>query len=659
MVDQAHLQTDKELVKIERKLRTLYERASREAQDRVKRFMSRFTELDEIKKRQVDEGKLDWDTYITWRQNKIAMGHNYQDMVDALAADMTNTNQIAASIVNGHLPNVYANNFNYATYQIEHGTQLDTSFTLYDRQTVERLVRDNPDIIPIKPRIDIPKDRLWNKQKINGEITQGILQGDSIPNIVKRLHKVADMNNIAAVRTARTATTAAENGGRIDSYKRAQDMGIKLRQQWLATLDGRTRDSHRALDGESIPVAKDKWHPAKFSNGCRFPGDPQGPGHEIYNCRCTLIADLVGVDQGRIDDLGLRNHRKLGSMSYDEWKEGHRKKEKPEAKPAPQPEKKAPAKMVRDYSTRMAQGMIKAISKDKYDRALDLLGACPSEDVRNVYLWAQERTTIGSATHKGTAYHSSGTIYWNAQADAAGSTQRKPFSTHYHESGHGADYWLGREHRRVLGATGGVTQLGYYPGGYFSQHWQNGRFGKTIIDEVQEWVNRIDKEMKTEFKANKTNVAWLFDNKYLSSYGYDRLEMLAKFKGITIEDVLAGRGGPSQWLPSYSKKRAYETIEKEIKRINASDGGDSKVHALSDIVEGATKGKIQGGWGHGKSYWNRIPVELEATAEMMEAYVSGPESLETLRKYLPKSVACFDEMMTDAAKLIEKGRLIP
>lgn len=324
MPDQAHRETDKELEKMERKLRTVYGQAAARSQQKANRFFEKFQELDRIKQQQVKEGKLDQETYLTWRRNKMAMGENYRAMVDTLTSDMVNTNQIAASVVNGHLPEVYANNYNFGTYQIEHDSQMNTSFTLYDRQTVERLMRDNPDVIPIKARVDIPKDKLWNKRKINDVITQSILTGDSIPDIAKSLQKVAEMNKVAAVRTARTATTAAQNGGRIDSFKRVQEMGIKLRQQWLATLDSRTRDSHRALDGEIIAVAKDKWHPAKFSNGCRFPGDPQGPGHEIYNCRCTLIGVVDGVDFD-LSDVTQRDS-KLGEQSYDEWKAGHKKK---------------------------------------------------------------------------------------------------------------------------------------------------------------------------------------------------------------------------------------------------------------------------------------------------------------------------------------------
>ena len=58
----------------------------------------------------------------------------------------------------------------------------------------------------------------------------------------------------------------------------------------MATLDNRTRHSHATLDGEVVDNDK------KFSNGCRFPGDPNGPPTEIYNCRCTLVSAIDGID---------------------------------------------------------------------------------------------------------------------------------------------------------------------------------------------------------------------------------------------------------------------------------------------------------------------------------------------------------------------------
>ncbi len=115
----------------------------------------------------------------------------------------------------------------------------------------------------------------------------------------------------AATRTARTMTTGAGNAGREDSYLRAQNMGIALHQKWIAALDGRTRHSHRELDGEVQEVGK------LFSNGLRFPGDPNGPPAEICNCRCTLIAMLDGFDREKVD-----RWNKLEGQSYEEWKHG-------------------------------------------------------------------------------------------------------------------------------------------------------------------------------------------------------------------------------------------------------------------------------------------------------------------------------------------------
>ena len=123
--------------------------------------------------------------------------------------------------------------------------------------------------------------------------------------------RITTMSRDSAIRTARTAVTGAQNAGRMDSYAAAEKMGIKLKKEWLATLDARTRHSHAMLDGEQ--VAQDK----KFSNGCRFPGDPQGPPWEIYNCRCTLIAAVDGADTSD----GLRRTRDglISDMTYAQW----------------------------------------------------------------------------------------------------------------------------------------------------------------------------------------------------------------------------------------------------------------------------------------------------------------------------------------------------
>lgn len=124
------------------------------------------------------------------------------------------------------------------------------------------------------------------------------------------------MDERAATRAARTALTGAECAGRMGAYRRALALGVGVRKRWLATLDGRTRDSHRLLDGESVGVEE------RFSNGLLYPGDPTGPASEVWNCRCTLVADVAGVDA----DGQPRPSRAVDETdpkAYEAWKRGH------------------------------------------------------------------------------------------------------------------------------------------------------------------------------------------------------------------------------------------------------------------------------------------------------------------------------------------------
>jgi hypothetical protein len=125
------------------------------------------------------------------------------------------------------------------------------------------------------------------------------------------------MERSAAIRNARTAMTGAQNGGRLDSMKRAQERGIEVKKGWLATLDARTRDSHAVMDGEEVELDE------KFSNGLRFPGDPNGAPSHIYNCRCRMV-HVFPKYRTDWSNMENRNTDKLGNMSYQEWKDKHK-----------------------------------------------------------------------------------------------------------------------------------------------------------------------------------------------------------------------------------------------------------------------------------------------------------------------------------------------
>lgn len=314
-MDAGHRQVDKQIKILEKEISKVYTQASKEVQAKLNDYMRRFKVKDEIKRKALKQGLITETEYKRWRTGQIMIGKRWEEMQTMLATDLANANRIAASMINDYTPDAYAIGSNYATFEIEVGSLLNTSFTLYDRHTVERLMRENPNLLP-KARVDIPKDLRWNKQKINSAITQGVLQGEDLNKISRRLQSVTDMNKSSAIRNARTMMTSAENGGRFNSYLRAEDMGINMEKQWLATLDGRTRHSHAAQDGEHVPVKEE------FSNGLMFPADPDGDPREVYNCRCTMVA-VVGEIDPTVDPSEVYRDSRLGDMDYEDWLEEH------------------------------------------------------------------------------------------------------------------------------------------------------------------------------------------------------------------------------------------------------------------------------------------------------------------------------------------------
>ena len=322
--DLGHKLTDKELAKLERRIATLYREAGEELQATIDAYFEQFKKRDEEMKAligTVQNGK-EWTEadYKQWRLNQIGRGERYQAMRDKVAHRVTDANAVAVSYTNDATPGIYSLNRNYSSYTIEQVAG-NVGFDLWDEQTVKRLMVEQPDLMPYYPPKRALKrgiDLAYGKKQITASVTSSILQGKSIKHMADDLQKrITTMSRDSAIRTARTAVTGAQNAGRMDSYAAAEKMGIKLKKEWLATLDARTRHSHAMLDGEQ--VAQDK----KFSNGCRFPGDPQGPPWEIYNCRCTLIAAVEGVDtssaQRRARNADTGQTEVISNMTYAEW----------------------------------------------------------------------------------------------------------------------------------------------------------------------------------------------------------------------------------------------------------------------------------------------------------------------------------------------------
>lgn len=80
------------------------------------------------------------------------------------------------------------------------------------------------------------------------------------------------------------------SGGRMQSYSDLEKDGCAVEREWIAAIDSRTRHAHQVLDGQ-----KRKNGVAFVYDGdeIMYPGDPTAKPYLVYNCRCTLAAEIV------------------------------------------------------------------------------------------------------------------------------------------------------------------------------------------------------------------------------------------------------------------------------------------------------------------------------------------------------------------------------
>lgn len=107
-------------------------------------------------------------------------------------------------------------------------------------------------------------------------------------NARERLNQLAERRANSWYLLGRTEATRAENSARFEIGQIAQKNGLKVVKQWQATHDDRTRETHAAKDGETLPLealfifldGSKMLYPADDTHGASL--------SEIINCRCQI-----------------------------------------------------------------------------------------------------------------------------------------------------------------------------------------------------------------------------------------------------------------------------------------------------------------------------------------------------------------------------------
>ena len=319
MIDIGERETERRLADLEKRLFDLYAEQEQTMRMKAASYFGQFEIRDRQMQQSVKDGKITEAFYKTWRVTQIGRGERFVVMAEDFAHKMTETNKIAAKWLNEELNGVYIINYNTEIYQIEqiHG---NIGLNLMSENTLRRMIMDDPDLLP-KRKIDEGLDFDWNKQQFNKEILSGIMQGETLKQLTDRVAPLVDGNRKVAVRSARTAMTNAQNGGRQRGYEETAKLGIEVHKRWIATKDGHTREAHGLADGQVV-----RYDKPFMLDGYKlmFPGDSSAPGYLVWNCRCTMrYAEKEGIEaekrKMRVKDPKTGEQIVVDEMTYTEW----------------------------------------------------------------------------------------------------------------------------------------------------------------------------------------------------------------------------------------------------------------------------------------------------------------------------------------------------
>lgn len=129
------------------------------------------------------------------------------------------------------------------------------------------------------------KDTKVLSKQIAGEISRGIASASMYSEISRNIAGYCGISKNKAMRIARTESHRIQCKATADAQRKAKEKGADVVKQWDASLDGKTRDTHRELDGQ----IRELDEPFEVQGMTAMqPGDFGDPAEDC-NCRCALL----------------------------------------------------------------------------------------------------------------------------------------------------------------------------------------------------------------------------------------------------------------------------------------------------------------------------------------------------------------------------------
>jgi len=205
----------------------------------------------------------------------------------------------------------FAESYYTTAYALESTVQAKLSYGLLNPKTIEASVNNPLDRVGFLQRNRDNQARL--ARQLREELTRGLIQGKGFQQTSREIKKRMDVGATNVLRIARTESHRVQSVGRLQSLKQASDVGVVIKKVWVATLDGRTRDTHQELDG--VKIENDEQFEIRGVKA-------EGPGlfgipAEDINCRCSVRAEIENYSP---EFRRVRGEGIIPYTNYNDWK---------------------------------------------------------------------------------------------------------------------------------------------------------------------------------------------------------------------------------------------------------------------------------------------------------------------------------------------------
>lgn len=274
-----------------KRLKVIYNQAAKDISEKlvlsngkINLLLAHYDELDDVQK-----SMLQSQIYQRNFQNSL------KKQIDGFLKDLESKQYDS---IDSYLKECYETGFVGTMYDL-HGQGIPLIMPI-DQKKVAAAIKLDPKISK-NLYTKLGEDVNFLKKRIANNVSRGIATASEYKVIARNIAADSNVGFNRAMRIARTEGHGVQVQAAVDVQHEAKAKGAGIVKQWDAALDGRTRDSHRRVDGEIRELDE------KFSNNMMYPSDPAGGAAEVVNCRCALLQRAKwALDEEELETLKKR-----------------------------------------------------------------------------------------------------------------------------------------------------------------------------------------------------------------------------------------------------------------------------------------------------------------------------------------------------------------